>query len=218
MSSIEALIEQLRTSHEVSAPDPHISERLADFTERTGFALPEDLKTFYGECGRAVLHKRYLMFPFEEILLASVALTGEMDWCPDSWYAICNVQDGNYIGIDLAKSPPEILDCDHEDVRTARVIALSFTEFVSQMLKSESPFWLAKSFKPYGRSTSPESPNLLRRVNKGFWNQLGPERGPDVCRIDGCARLNIAFSVYCRRHHYESVNKHPCPFDDEEQG
>ncbi len=34
---------------------------------------------------------------------------------------------------------------------------------------------------------------------------LGDEIGPDICSRSGCKRKQVKFSVFCRRHHYESI-------------
>lgn len=47
---------------------------------------------------------------------------------------------------------------------------------------------------------------------KLFFESLGEEIGPELCRQNGCERKRIALSVMCRAHHYEMVFKHPCPY------
>ena len=47
-----------------------------------------------------------------------------------------------------------------------------------------------------------------------FYEVLGEERANEPCRTEGCTRGAIQFSVLCRVHHFESVRKRPCPFDD----
>jgi hypothetical protein len=38
-----------------------------------------------------------------------------------------------------------------------------------------------------------------------FFCNLGPEVGPERCRAGGCDRLRVHNSVFCARHHFESV-------------
>ncbi len=72
-----------------------------------------------------------------------------------TWYAVADVQDGNYIGIDLK---PEKLglcyDCFHETIGVpgyCKVIAQSFTELLEQFLKhGDSSWWLREQFTGYG--------------------------------------------------------------------
>ena len=43
--------------------------------------------------------------------------------------------------------------------------------------------------------------------DKEFWALLGEEGGPELCRAEGCLNKRIALSVFCRRHHFETVKK-----------
>ena len=47
---------------------------------------------------------------------------------------------------------------------------------------------------------------------KKFWEALGEDEGDQTCRIESCKRKNMKHSVFCKRHHYESIRKEPCPF------
>lgn len=50
-------------------------------------------------------------------------------------------------------------------------------------------------------------------MDRQFYDNLGPER-PDVpCRAPGCNRGAIAYSLLCRAHHFQSVQRRPSPFD-----
>jgi hypothetical protein len=68
---------------------------------------------------------------------------------------------------------------------------------------------------------SPEAREALRRQlaeaelvgDRKFYDALGPELPGDVCRADGCGRGCVRFSVFCKRHHFESLRKRACPFD-----
>ena len=52
------------------------------------------------------------------------------------------------------------------------------------------------------------------REEREFYDSLGPEREGPQCRHVGCARGAVAMSALCRRHHFEQVQGHACPFDD----
>jgi hypothetical protein len=69
-----------------------------------------------------------------------------------------------------------------------------------------------------GRVMTPEREEQLRAWQHGqdrrFYEVLGPERPSVPCRTEGCTRGAIQFSVLCRVHHFESVEKRPCPFQD----
>lgn len=62
--------------------------------------------------------------------------------------------------------------------------------------------------------TGPYLTSELRKEEdrREFWNALGEENGVMVCRAEGCDRKNIKYSVFCKKHHYESIKKEPCPF------
>lgn len=44
-----------------------------------------------------------------------------------------------------------------------------------------------------------------RDEDRAFLNRLGPEIGPDKCRIQSCLRLRIRNSVFCAANHFESI-------------
>jgi len=44
-----------------------------------------------------------------------------------------------------------------------------------------------------------------------FWNSLGEEVGPEICKHEECNRKRIQLSVMCRRHHFEMVKKRLVP-------
>ena len=44
-----------------------------------------------------------------------------------------------------------------------------------------------------------------------FWNSLGEEVGPELCKHEECDRKRIQLSVMCRGHHFEMVMKRPVP-------
>jgi len=62
------------------------------------------------------------------------------------------------------------------------------------------------------------SPSQIRRFNlqrdREFYDVLGAERPAAPCQSEGCTRGAIEHSVLCRVHHFESVQKRPCPFGD----
>ena len=54
---------------------------------------------------------------------------------------------------------------------------------------------------------------LQLKSDQAFYERLGPESSDEICGAQQCDRHRIAYSVYCRRHHFESVRKRPCPFE-----
>jgi hypothetical protein len=60
----------------------------------------------------------------------------------------------------------------------------------------------------------PSRDEILRRLDREFSDKLGAEQSTKPCRFEGCGRGVVPLSVFCRRHHFESVRKRPYPFDD----
>jgi len=76
--------------------------------------MDPDLRAFYLHCNGAELIERlpdcpYQILPLSKIKRARVAIYGEDDdkWGPASAYAICDVQDGNYVLLDVSKQDNE---------------------------------------------------------------------------------------------------------------
>jgi len=67
------------------------------------------------------------------------------------------------------------------------------------------------------RLNSPDPPprdEILRRIDREFCDKLGAENFTQKCRSDGCDRGAVKFSLYCRHHHFENVQKRDYPFED----
>jgi len=60
----------------------------------------------------------------------------------------------------------------------------------------------------------PPADEVLRRLDQAFCDKLGPEDPSTKCRRDGCNRGSLERSLLCRRHHFETVQKRPYPFND----
>jgi hypothetical protein len=160
MTDLDPLIDQVRDQH---FPNPPASlETIRRAEQRLGFHLPEDLVRFYTQCNGAYLFEKpdspYFILPIERLRRTRVDIYGEDEdrWGPATWYSVCDVQDGNIVAIDTRTVRGEtcwFIDCFHETFLErgyCKIIALSFTEFLSRALKSQSPhFWLA-DFKGYG--------------------------------------------------------------------
>jgi hypothetical protein len=54
----------------------------------------------------------------------------------------------------------------------------------------------------------------LARDDRVYYESLGAERTHTPLGTAGCSRGAIELSVLCRVHHFESVRKRPCPFND----
>lgn len=210
----------------IESEHPHVqasrdaASELDRFVNSSGFPIPPDMRAFYLRFHSATLFEQYQFLPVQEWLRTGAALLGS-EWveseCP-SWYAFCDVFDGDFVGIDFATEPDGpnwILDCDHEDVPERHVIANSFTEFLVQVLSvPEAKYYLADGFVRLATLSVPYNPPLdMLRRDFHRWS-LDPEIGPEMCKREGCNRLRVKLSVFCRRHHFESINGLAYPFDE----
>ena len=161
------LFEQIKHNHHFTPPLPQA--RIAELEAQLGFNLPADLKEFYGLCNGAMLFPdrggwRYRFVPLEEMRRVRIDVLGVDEDFGDvptaSWYSLCDVQDGNFVAIDLASTNGSfswIIDCFHEEFGLGPIIALSFTEFVERALKSNGDyFWLKPGRRSYGHTWKPE--------------------------------------------------------------
>ncbi len=161
-TSINKLIDIVIVDHK---PNPPLSSRsIARHERRFGHPLPSDLRQFYERCNGASLFSGkdghpFRIMPLHKVNRTRIYIFGRdtSDWAPESWYAICDMSDSNYIGVDLAFSNSNsypVIDCFHESHGTHgddQIIALSFTEFLQCTLASKGkPYWLQRGFKSYG--------------------------------------------------------------------
>jgi hypothetical protein len=52
-----------------------------------------------------------------------------------------------------------------------------------------------------------------RRLDRMFYDRLGPEDPSQPCKRAGCGRGVVPNSVLCKRHHFEMIQQRDCPFD-----
>ncbi|WNG31249.1 SMI1/KNR4 family protein [Cystobacter fuscus] len=137
---------------------PATPEAIAAFEHRVGWKLDPDLRAFYLHCDGAELIERlpdspYQILPLADIVRARVAIYGEDDdqWGPASVYALCDVQDGNYVLVDVARQQDgryPLIDGYHEawpDPKYCSQVARSFSEFLEQVLRTRrNLYWLGE--------------------------------------------------------------------------
>lgn len=63
-----------------------------------------------------------------------------------------------------------------------------------------------------GAPDPPPADEIIARLDREFFDSLGPEREGTTCRRDDCSRGAVTFSAFCARHHFENIKKKPCPF------
>jgi cell wall assembly regulator SMI1 len=137
------------------------------FEKQSGYELPQDLKEFYRRYKTVSLFTGefvtlYRFVPIEEIKITALNIYGN-DCPPDfiepkTWFTVCDLQDGNYIAIDLASKKDDqwnYIDCFHETYATpgwCKVIARSFKELLENSLKcgGDQVYHLQEGFQGYG--------------------------------------------------------------------
>jgi hypothetical protein len=137
---------------------PATPEEIEAFERRVGWKLDPDLRAFYLHCNGAELIERlpdtpYRLLPLSKIVRARVAIYGEDDdqWGPASVYALCDVQDGNYVLVDVSRQAHgryPLFDGDHEawpNPAYCKQVASSFSEFLEQVLRTRRGlYWLGE--------------------------------------------------------------------------
>jgi hypothetical protein len=147
-ASMSKLLEEVSRRH--FPYPPAMPAEIEAFERKVGWRLYPDLREFYLHCNGAELFEKrpdmpYRFLPLAEIRRARVAIFGEDDdkWGPASMYAICDVQDGDYVLIDVGRQENErypIIDGNHEafpDPAYCEQIASSFSEFLERALHSQ---------------------------------------------------------------------------------
>lgn len=66
-----------------------------------------------------------------------------------------------------------------------------------------------------GAPDPPPAEETARQLDQAFCDALGPEDLSRGCRREGCSRGTVKLSVFCRRHHFESMRGKPYPFEEE---
>ena len=153
---MDTLLEEVSRDH--FPYPPATPEEIEAFERRAGWRLDPDLRAFYLHCNGAELIERlpdtpYRMLPLAKLVPARVAIYGEDDdkWGPASVYALCDVQDGNYVLVDTSRQEHgryPLIDGDHEawpDPAYCRQIAGSFSDFLEQILRTRrNLYWLGE--------------------------------------------------------------------------
>jgi hypothetical protein len=132
---------------------PASNAELAELESRLGVKLDPELTAFYRVFNGAKLFKPvappFEILPLHQIVRARVAIYGKDDDSrgPPFILAICDVEDGNYVGIDTSKTHGgfhTVVDIFHETFpEIAKPIAASFGEFLRRALDSGGcHFWI----------------------------------------------------------------------------
>ncbi len=150
---IDALLAEVSRHHFPQAPAT--PRQFEEFEARVGWRLDDDLRSFYLHSNGAELFRHpnasYRILPLSEIIRARVAIFADDsdEYGTASWFVICYVQDGNYVGIDVSRKANghyPVHDCFHEllpgDPQNKQ-IAYSFSDFLERALRSGGHlYWL----------------------------------------------------------------------------
>ena len=60
----------------------------------------------------------------------------------------------------------------------------------------------------------PPKEDLETRLEREFYEKLGSEDASRRCKRPGCTRGSVRFSLLCKRHHFEMIKGHACPFGE----
>ena len=147
------LLEEVSRLHFPNPPATH--EQIAAFEQRVGWRLDPDQRAFYLHCDGADLFDRldfeFRIYPLAQIHRARVVMRkNDTDAAgPASWYALGEVQDSNFILLDVSQQHEgryPVRDGYNEAFPRpdyCRQIAGSFSEFLAGALRSEGQwFWL----------------------------------------------------------------------------
>ncbi|NOK36815.1 SMI1/KNR4 family protein [Corallococcus exercitus] len=152
--SMSALLEEVSRLHH--ARHPATPAQVDAFEQRVGWRLDADLRAFYLHCDGADLFDRagpaFSFPPLSELRRARVVMSqDDTDKAgPASWYAICEVRDGNFILLDVSQQHDgryPLRDGFREGFPnpTQCQISSSFSEFLEGALRSNGRwFWLKK--------------------------------------------------------------------------
>jgi hypothetical protein len=159
---LDILFKQIENEHHfVIAQNSELIDLLE---EKSGYSFPNDMKKFYHRYESVSLYDKkdplYKFVPVNDLHPTIIDIYGKdsLDLGPDHWWSICNVQDGNYISIDLKSlgdNSCNYIDAFHETFAEpgySKIVAKSFTELLSRALASgnDQLFFLKEGFVGYG--------------------------------------------------------------------
>jgi hypothetical protein len=135
---------------------PATEAEIIAFEHRVGWNLDVDPRAFYGFANGGHLFDKsdppFTFLSLSEITRTRVAVCGrdEPEYGPASWWAVADVQDGNFLAVDLDQRDSRgrfaIRDIFHEvpdNPEYCSIICLSFGELLARALASNGKhFWL----------------------------------------------------------------------------
>jgi hypothetical protein len=193
MSDLKTLFSEIEKLH-VWEPCTY-PNAFADLENRIGHCLPDDLRLFYETYETVKLfaaddyNANYRFVPVSQIHRTRQDIYGidTDEWGPSTWLTVCDVQDGNYVAIDVLSIDGDAcnyIDCFHEVFAVpghSKIVARSFTELLRRALKGGgNHYWLLDGFVGYGdgRPLTPENAShrtksgwIVEFVHSGVWHR-----------------------------------------------
>ena len=158
VTSMSRMLEEVSRDH--FPYPPATPEEIEEFERRVGWRLDADLRAFYLHCNGAELIERlpdtpYRILPLSQVVRARVVIFGKKNdddgHGPASVYALCDVQDGNYVLVDVSRQENDrypLTDGYHEawpNPKYCGPVASSFSEFLEQVLRTRRGlYWLGE--------------------------------------------------------------------------
>jgi hypothetical protein len=186
MSELEVLFSEIEKLHAWEpCTDPGAFSNLE---KRIGHSLPNDLRLFHETYNTVTLfptgdyQATYRFVPVSQIHPTRQDVYGldADEWGPSTWLTVCDVQDGNYVAIDVLSKDGDncsYIDCFHEVFAVpgySKIVARSFTELLRRALQGgDNHYWLLDGFVGYGDSRPLTPENASRRVG----NPEAPRKG-----------------------------------------
>ncbi len=180
---LEDLFRQIENEHHFElTQNPDSIEALE---KNSGYRFPDDLKRFYRRYDSVSLYSNedplYWFLSVSELHPTRIDIYGEdsIELGPDHWWSVCNVQDGNYISINLNSVQDDAcdyIDAFHETFAEpgySIIVAKSFTELLSSALASgdNQLYFLQEGFIGYGDALewrANHSPDRVKST-RGSW-------------------------------------------------
>ncbi len=185
MNKLEDLYEEIEARHTWEpAEDP---SEINACQRSHGWNFPDDLIEFHRRYRTVRLFDGpmgpcYRFVPVEEIRPTRMDIYGkdEKELGPDSWLTVCDIQDSNYIALDVASrqgNSANYIDCFHEtfaEPGECPIIARSFGELLERALHSGGNLFYAKDgFADYGDGRPLTWENAALRIS----NPKAPRKG-----------------------------------------
>lgn len=136
---------------------------------------------------------------------------------PDAWlehdtgWSLVVDENGKVVweNCDTGISPRHMLNVPQEQ---ALNLWLKLSQGEIQRIEEE-PWQAGNGRKGLSAEEQARIEAITLETNRIFYDSLGPENAEELCAWNGCYRGKVAFSVFCKIHHYENVQKQSCPFD-----